>query len=65
MNFMYGLAKGNALQTRRFSGRNASDQKIFENIHRRLHETGTLKQSGGPERSRTKGTYNWNNMCWT
>lgn len=58
MHFIYGLADGNSLQARRlyierFPGRNVPDRKIFQNIHRRLHETGTLKRSGGPGRAMT------------
>lgn len=58
MNFMYGLANGNALRSRllciqKLPGCNVSDRKIFENINRPLNETGKLKRSGDSERSMT------------
>ena len=61
MHFIYGLADGNALEARRlyierFPARIAPDRKMFESIHRRLQETGTLKRNGGAGRPRTTRT---------
>ena len=58
MHYIYGLADGNALKAKRlymerFPNRIVPDRKIFQSIHQRLRETGTLRRSGGPGRPMT------------
>lgn len=48
MHFMYGSARENAsearrLYSRRFSNRPCPNVKMFNNVHNRICETGTLK----------------------
>lgn len=61
MHFIYGLADGNSREARRlylerFPNRNVPDRKTFQSIHQRLHETGSLKRSGGSGRPVTVRT---------
>ncbi|GFV86098.1 uncharacterized protein TNCV_670951 [Trichonephila clavipes] len=58
IHFIYGVADGNALETRRlygerFSSRRLPNRKTFERLHRHLRETGSFV-SGMHDTGRTR-----------